>query len=105
MFASLLIFIGAKVYIILIVLSLIAVQLYEHKYVLHVCYTHTRTYTHNFPLLQLTAIRDQMHSKGGYEHSVHVPAEATPSGQDISTLVSLLKLCFYYWVGIDFISI
>ena len=46
-----------------------------------------------------------MHSKGGYEHSVHVPAEATPSGQDISTLVSLLKLCFYYWVGIDFISI
>lgn len=29
-----------------------------------------------------------MHSKGGYEHSSHVPAEATPSGKEVITIVS-----------------
>ena len=42
-----------------------------------------------------------MHSKGGYVHIIDVPAEATPSGQDITTLVSLFnKLSFYYCVDI-----
>ena len=29
-----------------------------------------------------------MHSKGGYEHSSHVPSEATPSGKEVITIVS-----------------
>ena len=62
-------------------------------------------FIYNFSLLQLTAVCDQMHSKGGYEHGMHVPAEATPSGQDITTLVSLFKLCLYYCMGIDFTSV
>lgn len=33
-----------------------------------------------------------MHSKGGYEHGSHVPAEATPSGQDVVPIVSSLAI-------------
>ena len=38
--------------------------------------------------LQLTAVHNQMHSKGGYDNSSHVPVEATPSGQNVSLFVS-----------------
>jgi len=37
--------------------------------------------------LQLTTVHNQMHSKGGYDHSSHVPAEATPSGHSVSLRV------------------
>ena len=47
------------------------------------CNTHHVTL---FPL-QLTTVHNQMHSKGGYDHSSHVPVEATPSGHDISIRV------------------
>ena len=64
---------------------------------------HVRAHTHThvlktnivlfvFPSLQLTAVHNQMHSKGGYEHSSHVPAEATPSGKEVITIVSPLLL-------------
>lgn len=43
-------------------------------------------------LLQLTAVHNQMHSKGGYEHKSHVPTEATPSGQPVSLIVSFLAV-------------
>ena len=42
----------------------------------------------SFSSLQLTAVHNQMHSKGGYDHSSHVPAEATPSGNKVITFVS-----------------
>ena len=42
----------------------------------------------HYSSLQLTAVHNQMHSKGGYDNSSHVPAEATPSGKDVITIVS-----------------
>ena len=42
-----------------------------------------------------------MPSKGGYEHSIDVSAEAMPSEQDLIMPVSLFKLCFYYWMYVN----
>ncbi|XP_065886301.1 CDC42 small effector protein 2-A-like [Dysidea avara] len=41
----------------------------------------------DFGSADLTTVHNQMHSKGGYDHSSHVPAEATPLGHNISIRV------------------